>query len=178
MRLITDTCAAIKLVAFGDKLFRPGVLKNGDLVLHPRVFNETRRWPPYKKAKYKTELDQLQKIKAAVGLKPPADEVESLSTIISSVMDEMGTSIGSADREQLISAVFNNAEIVTNDMPFTEVAEAMDVTVHTAERIVIDACTQGVISKAEVKVARALWVKNGEKAPTRDEEKELKAICN
>jgi hypothetical protein len=177
MRLLTDTCAAIKLVAFGDKLFKAGLLTNGDLVLHPRVFNETRKWLPDKKEKYKRELELLLKIKATAGLKPPTDEAETLNSIIFSTMDELGSPIGAADREQLIAAIYSKAEVVTNDAPFSKVAEALDVVVHTAERIVIEAHTQNVITKAEVIAARATWTKNSEKAPTREEARELDGIC-
>jgi len=177
MRLLTDTCAAIKLVAFGDKLFKPGILSNGDLILHPRVFNETRKWPPYKKEKYKAELALLATIKATSGLRPSVDEIETLETIIFSTMDEIGSPIGAADREQLVAAIHAKAEIVTNDGPFTEVAEALEVVVHTAERIVIEAHTQTVLTKAEVISARKTWEKNEEKSPTRNDLKELDTIC-
>lgn len=177
MRLLTDTCAAIKLAAFGDKLFKPGALSNGDLILHPRVFNETRKWPPYKKEKYKNELALLGAIKATPGLRPPPDEIETLETIIFSTMDEIGSPIGSADREQLVAAIHAKAEIVTNDGPFTEVAEALEVAVHTAERIVIEAHTQSVLTKTEVIAARKVWAKNEEKSPTRDDLRELDTIC-
>ena len=177
MRLLTDTCAAIKLVAFGSKLFDPGVLKNGDLVLHPRVFNETRKWPPYKKEKYKEELAELAKIKATTGLRPTADEAETLNTIIFSTMDEIGSPIGAADREQLVAVIHAKAELVTNDTPFAKVAEALDVVVHTAETIVIEAHMQAVVTKDEVKAALAIWVKNDEKRPNLQDQKALNMIC-
>lgn len=178
MRLLTDTCAAIKLVAFGEKLFKSGILKNGDLVLHPRVFNETRKWPPFKKDKYKSELECLAKIKASPGMKPQTrDETENLNAIIYATMDEISSPIGSADREQLASAIYCKAEIVTNDAPFTRVAEALDVTVHTAEGIVLEAFSQNVITKTEIAVARKIWAANGEKAPTPAENKQLEEIC-
>lgn len=177
MRLLTDTCAAIKLVAFGDKLFKAGVLSNGDLILHPRVFNETRKWPPYKKEKYKSELAMLASIKATSGLRPPAGEIETLETIIFSTMDEIGSPIGAADREQLVAAIHAKAEIVTNDGPFTEVAEALDVVVHTAERIVIEAHGQAVLGKEEIRIARSTWEKNNEKSASREDRKALDLIC-
>lgn len=178
MRLLTDTCAAIKLVAFGDKLFKSGVLSNGDLVLHPRVFNETKKWPPYKKEKYKVELAQLAQIKATTGLRPPADEFDILESLIFSTMDEIGSPIGAADREQLASAIHAKSEIVTNDTPFTDVAEALEVIVHTAERIVIEAHSQSIVTKEEVIAARLIWEKNEEKAPTKEEKKILDGICS
>lgn len=177
MRLLTDTCAAIKLAAFGDKLFKPGVLSNGDLALHPRVFNETRKWPPYKKEKYKSELALLATVKATPRLRPPSDEIETLETIIFSTMDEIGFPIGAADREQLVAAIYAKAEIITNDGPFTEVAEALEVAVHTAERIAIEAHTQAVLSKAEVTAARKVWEKNEEKPPNKEDRKDLDTIC-
>lgn len=177
MRILTDTCAAIKLLAFGDKLFKSGVLTNGDLVLHPRVFNETRKWPPYKKEKYKVELAQLTQIKATTGLRPPSDEFEIIESLIFSTMDEIGSPIGSADREQLASAIHSKSEIVTNDTPFTDVAEALEIVVHTAERIVIEAHSQSVITKMEIIAARKTWEGNDEKPPSREEKKELDKIC-
>ena len=178
MRLLSDTCAALKLVAFGDKLFKPGVLSNGDLVLHPRIFNETKKWPPYKKKKYENELAQLLKIKSTPGLKPPTqDEADSLNSIIFSTMDEIGSPIGAADREKIVSAIYCKAEIVTNDAPFTKVAEALEVTVHTAERIVIEAHSQNVLTKAEVVLSLKKWAENGEKAAAPDDAKALREIC-
>ena len=127
MRLLTDTCSAMKLLAFGDTLFRAGTLTKGDLLIHPRVFNETRRWPQFKKSKYKTELELLGKIRATPNLRPSSqNETDRLELIILATMDNVGISIGSADRDQLASAIhFRAAEIVTNDKPFADVAEAL-----------------------------------------------------
>lgn len=178
MRLLTDTCAAIKLLAFEDKLFKAGVLSNGDLILHPRVFNETKRWPSYKKEKYKQELECLGKIRATSGLRPSTpDETERLEAIIIATMDEIGSPIGSADRDQLCSAIYCEAEIVTNDSPFARVAEALEVNVHSAERIVIEAYSQSVINREDLIAARKRWAENGEKKSTPQEKKELDAFC-
>ena len=177
MRLLTDTCAAIKLVTFGNKLFASGVLKRGDLVLHPRVFNETKKWPKFKKDLYKSELALFGQIRAAVGLRPPQADIDILETLIFSSMDELGLPIGAADREQLVAAIHNQAEIVTNDGPFTGVAEAMDVAVHTAEQIVIEAHAQGVLTKTEIVEAKAKWAKNDEKAPSASDKAALDVIC-
>ncbi|MCB1215029.1 MAG: hypothetical protein KDK66_06080 [Deltaproteobacteria bacterium] len=177
MRLLTDTCAAIKLLTFGSKLFTPGILRQGDLVLHPRVFRETRKWPPYKKEKYKAELAQLNKIKATAGLMLPLDKKETLGRLIFATMDEIGSPIGAADRDQLAAAIYHQMEIITNDSPFSQVAEALEVFVHTAESIVIEAYRQSVLTKEEVKAARELWIKNEEKLPSQEDQKELRKIC-
>ena len=92
-------------------------------------------------------------------------------------MDQIGKPIGSADRDQIASAIYSSAEIVTNDGPFTEVAEALEVTVHSAELIVIEAFSQGILTKDQVKKARELWKLNGEKPPSTIDKKELDRIC-
>ena len=63
MKLITDTCSVIKLLTFGSKLFQEGLIPLGDLVIHSRVFRETKKWPQEKKIKYEKELSLLPKIK-------------------------------------------------------------------------------------------------------------------
>src|SRR4051812_25202800 len=98
MRLLTDTCAAMKLFAFGNKLFQPGVLKSGDLVIHARVFNETRKWPPYKKQKYQSELKVLATVRATPNLNPndPA-EAGRIKEAIAATASALQLPIGSAD---------------------------------------------------------------------------------
>jgi len=177
MRLLTDTCSAMKLLAIGDKLFKAGVLKGGDLVLHPRVFAETRKWPVFKKEKYKDELFILHKMKQPTGLRPPSRaEAERLESIVVATMDELERPIGSADRDQIAAAIFGDSEIVTNDDAFAEVAEALDITAHIAEEIVIAAHEEGVLSKEEVAVIRKKWQQNGEKVAPPNIEKKLKTI--
>lgn len=177
MRLLTDTCSAIKLLALGNKLFAPNALSRGDLIIHPRVFNETRKWPSYKKTKYNAELTLLNSIRSTPNLRPAnPNEVENLQTIITATMEQIGLSIGSADIDQLTSAIYVKAEIVTNDAPFAEVAEALDVSVHTAERILIEAYEQGVITKNELIVAEKKWIANNEKPPSNADRKRLTEI--
>lgn len=74
VRLLTDTCAAIKLLIFGEKLFQKGALPSGNLILHPRVFNETARWESNRKLQFKAELETMAKIKATTGLRPPPSD--------------------------------------------------------------------------------------------------------
>lgn len=177
MRLLTDTCAAMKLFALGDKLFKPGILKSGDLIIHPRVFNETKKWVPWKKEKYRAELKILAQIRSTPGLRPPDPKrVVTLQTIISATIDEIGTPIGAADRDQLISAIHSSAAIVTNDSTFAEVAEALDVAIYTAESIVIEAHAQNVVTKEEVRSARSKWSDNQEKRASVEDEGQLNTI--
>lgn len=145
--------------------------------LHPRVFNETRKWPPFKKEKYKEELELMNKIRATPNLRPTtADEMARLEVLIKAVLDEIGKPIGAADREQIASAIHCSAEIITNDEPFTKVAESLDVEVHTAERVVLEAFYQKVITKTEVITARERWNKNSEKRPSLIDKNELDKI--
>jgi hypothetical protein len=67
-RLIADTCAALKLLGAGEIFFKDGARPIGKLVLHPRLFNETKRWTPAKKKKYQAELALAGKIRAAAGI--------------------------------------------------------------------------------------------------------------
>lgn len=177
MRLLTDTCAALKLAAFGITLFESGKLTSGDLVLHPIVFTETKKWLPFKKEKYKAELAILAKVRATPALRPPNEQLETLETIIHSTMDELGLSIGKADREQLASAIHSKIHLVTNDQPFAQVAEALEVNVYSAEKITVEAFSEAVVTKADVIAARARWKTNNEKLPTKDESRELDRIC-
>lgn len=178
MRLLTDTCSAMKLLKFGEKLFKSGILKSGDLVIHPRVFNETNRWPKWKKDKYKNELETLAKIRATPGLRPNSpQQIQRLQDVIFATMESLGTSIGSADRDQLVSAIHAKIGIVTNDAPFAEVAEALDVDVFTAEQMVVEAFAAKQLTKEEVRDARTHWASNNEKRPSRGDERALDSLA-
>src|SRR5271170_6079485 len=108
-RLLTDACAAIRLLGLGDRLFKKGILPAGDLVFHQKIFQETRKWKPATKTKYAREFQLLH----GSGFRPdPALRVEpnDLATqikVISATESEIGASLSLADKEQLASAIYH-----------------------------------------------------------------------
>jgi hypothetical protein len=165
-RLLTDTCSALKLLAL-EKLFKPGSLPLGDLILHPRVFNETKRWDAAYKSKYKDELESMGRIRATTDLRPPDKSFQRHRMVIQRTIDEQGVSVGRADVEQLASVIHFDLKLVTNDRPFSEVAVALDVEVFTAEQILIEAVREKTVTIDEAKLALKRWETNKEKPPSR-----------
>lgn len=164
MKLITDTCSAIKLLAFGNKLFASGVLPSGDLVFHSRVFRETRKWPTYKKDKYKTELQVLAQIgNKGANLAVSKKDSDAHAVVVVATKIAFNLSVGQGDIEQLISAIHHDHAIVTDDGHFGQLVEHMDVNGYDAEDIVLEALGAGVVIQQEVDQVKAIWHKNGEK---------------
>ena len=56
IQLLSDTCSVIKLLAPGFDFFRPGVLSIGDLIVHPLLHTEVRKWDRVKKERLKFEI--------------------------------------------------------------------------------------------------------------------------
>lgn len=175
-RLLTDTCSALKLLALGDHLFKPGVFPLGDLIIHPRVLNETRRWDETRKTKYAKELAALSKIKATTDLRPPPKSQQRQQLIIERTIEELGLSVGRADVEQLVSAMHFDMMLVTNDEGFANAAVALDVVVHTAEQILIEALKAKVVTKAEARNCMEHWKKNREKRASATDQDALDAL--
>ena len=164
MKLITDTCSVIKLLAFGTKLFQKGLIPLGDLVIHSRVFRETRKWPREKKEKYKKELGLLSKTRTThKPLSVSQKDYQVQESIIKAVRDEHSFSVGSGDIEQLISALIHDHGIVTDDGHFKYLAEIMEIPSFDADDIVIKARDAGILNDQDITMAKKLWDKNGEK---------------
>jgi len=172
-RIICDTCSAIKLASFQQKLFTSGALSQGDVVLHPAVFAEIRKWKPVKKEKYKEQISELNKANSKQNLRPSKDDFETQEIVVKATRDSLGLSVGRADIEQLVSAVFHDLDLITNDSPFGELAEAFDITVYEAEETVLDAINQMVLTVSEVQSAVNDWEANGEKQASKEIQKKL-----
>ena len=175
-RLIADTCSALKLLAAGDKLFCPGVLGLGDIVIHQRFFNETKRWRLDRRDKYKNELALAARIKAAAGLSVPALEKGDIEFVLKCTVDEFNLSVGAADMSQLTSALHHKLMIITNDEHFSQLTTKMEVNVFTAEDILLEAFQEHLLSLKDVSAILTLWRDNREKRMSRDDEKRFKKI--
>lgn len=164
MKLITDTCSAIKLLAFGDKLFRPGVIQSGDLVIHSRVFRETSKWDKTKKQKYKVELALLAQIgNKGQSFAVPRSDSDAYLEILKATIEANSLSVGPGDMEQLISAIYHQHHIITDDGHFNKLVGIMDIGIFDAEDIVLEAKELNVLTQAEINQAKILWKKNNEK---------------
>lgn len=165
MKLLTDTCSAIKLLAFGNKIFQPNALVSGDIIIHSRVFREVRKWDSSKKEKYKQELALLHVVgNKDLKLSVSANDFQAHRIIVQATIDHYGFSVGAGDIEQLISAIHHDLKIVTDDRHFNKLAEALEVEKFDAEDIVLEARDLGVISQKEINAVKLIWLKNGEKS--------------
>lgn len=161
-RLLTDTCAALKLLAI-EKIFTPGTLAKGDLVIHPCVFSETRLLPKEKREKYKSELGALQRVRATPGLKPPARELEAQLSIIKMTSDQIDASLSNADAEQLAAVVYDgDMDLITNDQPLAKVAEYFEVDTYSAEAILCEALANAALTPEEASGVVRYWIANNE----------------
>jgi len=167
VRLLTDTCSLMKLLAAGDKLFASKALQIGDLVVHPVVFNETRKWHKTKKEKYKNELSTLNEVKSTSGIRVSGTLKSINEKTIRLTADEIEKAIGNADIEKISSAMVHGMSLITNDGPMAEIAEILEIEVWTAEQIVIEALECKVLSKSEVESLIKLWASRNEKAPSK-----------
>lgn len=163
-RLLTDTCAAIKLAALGDKLFEKGALPGGDLILHPKLFQETRKWPKDKKELYANELSILAKIRATSGLVKSGSEVQAQIALIDMTQEELGRSIGRTDKELLAAILLDeDMGLVTNDGAFFAVAsEGFSIDSFCAEDILIEAINHSVVTVEEAQALLERWEVTGD----------------
>src|SRR5262245_19504990 len=92
-RVITDTCSALKLLGISKTIFETGRLKLGDLVLHPRLFNETKRWGKSKKERYKTELALAADLRAASNIVVQEPDRSRIDVAIKATRDECNLSV-------------------------------------------------------------------------------------
>lgn len=176
VKLLTDTCSLMKLLAAGEKLFEESSLEAGCLLVHPVVFNETRRWHKTKKKKYKSELDLLNKIKSTSGIRVSGHIKIINEKLIYQTADNLEKIIGSADAEQISSAMNHDMCLVTNDGPMSDVASALEVEVWTAEQVLVEAIRSKVIFKNEANKLVNLWRQRNEKPPTKKDRHELESF--
>lgn len=169
-RVITDTCSALKLLSVGKIIFEPGRLSLGDLVLHPRLFNETRRWDSARKERYKSELALAAQLRAAPGIAVHEPDRSRIDVAIKATRDECSLSVGQADIDQLTSVIHFDFKLVTNDRQLAELSQAFDVEVHSAEAVLLEAIEEGVLTKAEGIEALRRWRDNGERPMPREVE--------
>ena len=163
MRLLTDTCSALKLAALGISIFQKGTLPSGDLILHPALFRETKKWKPARKALYKTEFSILAQVKAEPNLRSSGHDLDVQVEIVQLTAEVLGKTIGKVDREKLGTVLLHDdIELVTNDLSMQAVAEELDVTTYTAESIICEAVSAGIISLPDAQAALNQWKKNGD----------------
>jgi hypothetical protein len=158
-RLLTDTCAALKLAAFGEALFKPNSLPRGDLILHPLVFSETKKWHPTKKLQFEPEFKVLSLVRSTPGLVTDKKKVQAQVVIIDMTQQNLGTSIGRVDKE-LLAAILIDGEmgLVSNDAAFCEVAsDGFGLEVVTAEEILLEAMDANLITLAAAQEAVKRW---------------------
>jgi hypothetical protein len=162
-RIICDTCSAIKLAYFGNTLFTANTLKSGDLILHQCVFTEIKKWHPTKKGKYKKEIETLEKIRATPGLRVDRKKELAQEVIIRKTRDDLNLSVGKGDITQLVAILLHDLHLVTNDNPFKNLAEAMEVAVFEAELIAFEGIEHKVLTSKQVQDAVDYWEANEEK---------------
>jgi hypothetical protein len=152
------------LLALDVKLFLKGALSQGDLIIHPEVWAETKRWPRHKKQKYKSELELLQKqLSFAAGQRVPPNEQESYFKLIDISQSECIYSLGYSDKVQLASVLhFEDLSLITNDGPLQEVADTFDKRVYNAEQILLEALNETVITLPEAQTTVTKWQQNNE----------------
>ncbi len=172
-RLITDTCSVVKLVVFGDKLFKASTLSSGKLIIHPKVHREIHRWPKFTKEKYKKEIEIIKGLESTPNLKPSQNEYDVHHKIISKTISQLNKSVGEGDIEQFISVLHFNYKLVTNDGPLTDLAKAFDVDVFEAEEIALEAYHANIVSFDELKASVERWKTNYEKRPRKEVIKEF-----
>ena len=162
-RVIADTCSALKLLAVGRVLFELGQLSLGDLVLHPRLFNETKRWDADKQLRYAPELKLAGEIRATAGIAVGDPDRSRIEIAIKATRDACNLSVGQADIEQLTSLIHFDLKLVTNDRQFAELTRMFEIEVYSAEAILLEAINDGVITKEEAIKALHKWRANGER---------------
>ena len=163
-RFLADTCAALKIAALGEKIFKAGALPLGDLILHPLLFQETKKWPPERKKKFDNEFSVLAKIRHTPNLLPPAKDLEAHLEVIDMTQDAVGRSIGRVDKN-ILAAVLYDGEmgLVTNDISLYIVAsEGFSVETFSAEEIVCEAIAAQLITLAEAQAAVERWYQTGD----------------
>ena len=137
MKLITDTCSIIKLLALDDRFFAPGAISLGDLIVHSRAHREIRKIDLAKKNKYEREFALLKSMKKSdTPLSVPRKDSEPVTEIARTTVDVKGLSVGPGDIEQLVSAHHHGHHLVTDDRPFEELAKIMEVPVFRSEDII------------------------------------------
>ena len=162
-RIVCDTCSAIKLAYLGSMLFAPNTLHLGDLILHQQVFTEVRKWDRSKKEKYKNEIKVLEKVKSTLGLRVDRNKEKVQEIVIQRTRDTLNLSVGRGDITQLVAILIHDLQLVTNDDPFRNLAEALEVTVFEAESIVVEGLEQKILSTNQVQNAINYWEDNEEK---------------
>ena len=163
-RLLADTCAALKLAALGEKIFKAGLLASGDLILHPLLFQETKKWTPERKKRFDKEFAVLAKVSFAVNLRPPKEKLEAMLEAISMAQDAVGRRIGRVDSEILAAVLCDgNMGLVTNDIALGIVAEdGLAVAVSMAEDIICEALVAGCVTTQEVEALLKRWQSTGD----------------
>lgn len=171
--LITDTCSLMKLLYFGDLFFRSNFLSRGTLVIHPVVYNETRKWPPIVKNKFAKELAALDGLSATPNLNPNEEDARYYKTIIQKLLDHNGLNVGRADITQLMAALHCQYALITNDGPLTHLASSLDVSIFEAEEMALEALIEEKITASSLQDAVNYWDERGEKRPKKLLQKRL-----
>lgn len=158
-RLLADTCAALKLATLGEKIFKQGLLASGDLILHPLLFQETKKWAPERRKRFDKEFAILAKISFTVNLRPSKEKLEAMLEAISMAQDAVNRRIGRVDSEILAAAAYDgNMGLVTNDVALAVVAEdGLAIPVSTAEDIICEALRAGCVTTQEVEEVVKRW---------------------
>ncbi len=163
-RLLADTCSAIKLATFGDRCFQKGKLSRGDIVVHPLVQRQIKGFHPDKKKRLSQELAALKSIRAEPNLTQSGDVFSGIQETIRLMEDQLNIPIGRDDRQLIATALFyDDMAIITNDYKtLTPVAVSLEVTLLTAEDIVVEAVNDGLISIEEAMDGISHWNEIGE----------------
>jgi hypothetical protein len=93
-----------------------------------------------------------------------------IDVAIKATRDECGLSVGQADIDQLASVIHFDLKLVTNDRQLADLSRAFDVEVHSAETVLLEAITDGVITQAQGVEALRRWRDNSERPMPRDVE--------
>jgi hypothetical protein len=176
-RLLADTCAALKIAALGEKVFKAGALPLGDLILHPLLFQETKKWPEERRKNFSAEFAILAKVRATPNLQPPAKELEVHLEVIDMTQDAVGRSIGRVDKNILAAVLFDGEMgLVTNDGSLYVVAsEGLSVETYMAEDIVCESVSARLVTLAEAQAAINRWHQTGD-GIARGQAKQLQEI--
>ncbi len=158
-RLLADTCSAIKLAVFDNKCFQKGKLTCGDVIIHPLVHKQIRTLSPEKKTRLNEELKVLSSIRAEPNLTQSGEVFAGIEETVRLVEDNLNIPIGFHDRRLIATALFHeDMSIVTNDRrTLAPVAASLEVTLFTAEEIVVEAFDDGVLSKEEILAGLKRW---------------------
>ncbi|MBM4252744.1 MAG: hypothetical protein FJ146_12285 [Deltaproteobacteria bacterium] len=160
IQLLSDTCSVIKLLAPGLDLFRPGLLTVGDLVVHPLLHQEVKKWCKEKKQRLKVEIDRIKAMRAPPGIRLDKLALDAQCAIIRLVEVHLDLDIGHKDREYLATVLCNDQmELVTNDVAsLGAVAKELDVNIRCAEEILVIAHREGVVSKKLMNATISHWL--------------------